>query len=264
MFLKRYIFVILLSAVGAILTAACGSEANEFRGTIVAPQQQTTSPTTSQQGIPTTSPTQPTAPEAPARPQAATPTPRPATPTTQPATATATPPTATPRLATPTPPPATSEPAAPTTDPTAYLGEERQVGSLGNVWTLSDIRVGTHPGKIRVVWEMAESRNAAPLTKIVEVDNSETPFPQRGSLLDPSWGKARIDIMMSDCYAYGIPLNEELPIALPEGLLVTKVGLHPTFDDALLGFSIGLSRPAPYEVYTLAEPVRIVVDVIAH
>jgi len=138
----------------------------------------------------------------------------------------------------------------------------QEVGSLGSTWTLSDLRVGIHPQRVRVVWEMAEARDTAPLTEITEVDNTRTAFPRRGALLDPSWGAARIDIMIHDCYAYGVPLSDMLPIEVPGSSIVTKVGVHPTFDDALLGFSIGLSKPAPYEVFTLTDPVRIVIDVI--
>lgn len=110
---------------------------------------------------------------------------------------------------------------------------------------------------------MSEVRDEAPYTEIVEVDNSKSPFPRRGVVIDPSWGAARIDIMISDCYAYDFPLNEELPVMMPpEGTVATKMGLHPTFDDAVLGFSVGLKEPAPYEVFTLTDPVRIVVDVL--
>jgi len=109
---------------------------------------------------------------------------------------------------------------------------------------------------------MAEARDEAPYTEIVQVDNRKTPFPRGGALFDPSWGEARIDIMISDCSAMGMPLNEVMPITLPEGTVVTKIGLHPTFDDAILGFSIGLKRPVAYQVFTLTDPVRIVVDVI--
>jgi hypothetical protein len=43
--------------------------------------------------------------------------------------------------------------------------------------------------------------------------------------------------------------------------VVTRVGRFPTESDAHVGFSIGLTSPAPYEVYVLTEPVRIVIDV---
>jgi len=77
-----------------------------------------------------------------------------------------------------------------------------------------------------------------------------------------SWGEARIDITISDLYAYDYPLNEKLPIVLPDNPLVTKIGLYPTYDDAMLGFSMGLKLAAPYEVSTSESPARIVVEVL--
>lgn len=249
---KRPIMTTLIAVIGMTLVAACGSTADEFHGTVVVPLETVAAFTPAPELFATL-----TARPATPTPRPATPTPRPATPTPRPAT-----PIATPRPATPTSQPPTPEGAVPTVDPKAHLDVPQQVGNLGEIWTLSDIRVGIHPRKVRVVWEMAENRKTAPLTEIVEVDNTKTAFPRRGGLLDSSWGAARIDVMMSDCYAYGMPLNDTLPITLPGSSLVTKIGLHPTFDDALLGFSIGLSQPAAYETYTLTDPVRIVVDVI--
>lgn len=171
------------------------------------------------------------------------------------------PPTATQRPDTPTPPPSTPAGSMSTLDASVYFNEARSVGELGDTWSLSDLRIGIHPEIVRLVWEMQDDRDTAPLTRVVEVDNTQSPFPSRGSLYDPSWGAARIDIMLSDVYAYDVPLGDQLPTSLPDSSVVTKIGLHPTFDDALLGFSIGLARPAPYEVFSLTDPVRIVVDV---
>ncbi|MFQ5855349.1 MAG: hypothetical protein ACE5LU_06890 [Anaerolineae bacterium] len=258
---KRHVLAILITAMGATVVAACSGSSNEFRGTVVAPIETISALTPSLELI-TTLPAQPATAEALAQPRPPTPTPRPATPMPRPATPTPRPPTPTVQPPTLTPQPATPEGAVPTVDPKAYLDLPQQIGELGDAWTLSDIRVGTHPRMVRIVWEMAEDRKTVPLTEIVEVDNTKTAFPRRGSLLDPSWGAARIDVMISDCYAYGMPLNDLLPITLPGNSIVTKVGLHPTFDDALLGFSIGLSQPAGYEIYALTDPVRIVIDVI--
>lgn len=265
---RRYAIIILIGATIMALTTACGGDPEAFRGTVVAPLE-TIAALTPGTGTFATLTAVPAAPRVGAEARPATPTPRPptatlrpATPTPRSTTPTPRPPTATVRPATPTPPPATPEGAIPTVGPEAYLDVTQQVGGLGDVWTLSDIRVGLHPERVRIVWEMAERRNTAPLTEIVEVDNTKTAFPRRGSLLDPSWGAARIDVMMTDCYAYTLPLNQMLPMTVPGSSLVTKVGVHPTFDDAILGFSIGLSKPAAYEVFTLTDPVRIVIDVI--
>lgn len=267
---KRHILTILTAIIAVIVVATCGGDPNAFRGTVVAPLE-TISAITPGPEVYATLTAKAVVTRSLAQAQRATPTPRPPTPTPRPPTATPRPdtptprpPTATPRPASPTPtsPPATPESSAPTVPADAYLNVPQKVGSSGDTWILADIRVGMHPQKVRVVWEMAEKRDHAPLTEIEEVDNTKAAFPRRGGLLDPSWGAARIDVMISDCYAYGVPLNDRLPITVPDTPLITKIGLHPTFDDALLGFSIGLAEPAPYEIYTLTDPVRIVVDVI--
>jgi hypothetical protein len=135
----------------------------------------------------------------------------------------------------------------------------RQGGSLGKIWNLADVRYHLHPDRLRVVWEMAEPGDHTPLFRVVEVDNAADPFPLGH---DPSWGAARIDLVMSDVYAYDLPLSQRLPFIPPDNPVVTRIGLYPTFSDAHLGFSIGLKKPSPYEVYELTNPVRIVIDVL--
>ncbi len=160
---------------------------------------------------------------------------------------------------TPTPSP---QPVAPSPTPVhsaAYLGVVREGGVLGELWNLADVRYGAHADRFRVVWEMAEPRDHVPRYRVVEVDNAASPLPTGH---DPAWGAARIDVVISDLYAYGFPLGERLPIVPPKNPVVTRIGLYPTFDDALLGFSIGLKLPAAYEVYELTNPVRIVIDVL--
>jgi hypothetical protein len=138
------------------------------------------------------------------------------------------------------------------------MGEKKHGGNLGDVWTLSDVRVGVHTEQFRVVIEMQEGRNSAPYFEAVQVDNAKAPFPTGH---DPSWGAARIDIVISDLYLYDFPVNERLPVVAPDNPVVTRVGRLPTESDAHIGFSVGLTSPAPYEVYYLTQPVRIIIDV---
>ena len=196
-----------------------------------------------QQALPTYTPypTYTPAPPAPTYTPYPTPTPQPATPTSTP---------------TPQPPAPTSSPLP---ESSAYLGVEWQGGKLGEVWNLADVRYHLHPDRLRVVWEMAEPGDHVPLFEVVEVDNAADPFPLGH---DPSWGAARIDLVMSDVYAYDFPLSQRLPIIPPDNPQVTRIGLYPTFSDAHLGFSIGLKKPSAYEVYELKDPVRIVIDVL--
>jgi hypothetical protein len=167
-------------------------------------------------------------------------------------TATAVPPTSTPPPLTPVSTPAI-QPPVPTPFPT-YVS-----GTLGSVWNLADIRYGIHADRLRVVLEMVDNRNTFPFHEIKEVDNASVPFPTGH---DPSWGKARIDLVISDLYAYNAPILAQLPLIPPENPVVTRIGQYPTFDDALLGFSIGLKTPAVFKIYELTNPVRIVIDVL--
>jgi hypothetical protein len=176
-------------------------------------------------------------------------------------------------LATPGPT-VTASPARPTVaptstplpDPASYLDVEREGGELGGVWNLADLRYGLHSDRVQIVWEMTERRDHTPFYQVIEVDNAASPFPTGH---DPSWGEARIDLIVSDLYARDpstssgqrSPILEQLPLTLPDDPLVTRIGSYATFSDAHLGFSIGLGEPAAYAVYELTDPVRIVIAV---
>lgn len=139
------------------------------------------------------------------------------------------------------------------------VGESQEGGALGSIWSLANVRYGVHEDRLRVVLEMAEPGSNVPKYRVVEVDNAATPFPTGH---DPEWGAARLDVVISDLYARDYPLSERLPMTLEDDPVVTQIGQYPTFDDALLGFSIGLSSPATFEVHELTDPVRIVIDVL--
>jgi len=160
---------------------------------------------------------------------------------------------------TPTAKPGPSTGTTPQVPPSSYLGIVRKGGKLGKVWNLADVRYGLHSDRLRVVWEMAEPGDHVPLFEVVEVDNALDPLPTG---YDPSWGTARIDLVVSDLYAYDFPLDRRLPLILPDNPRVTRIGPYPTFSDAHLGFSIGLKAPSAYKAYELTNPVRIVIDVL--
>lgn len=101
---------------------------------------------------------------------------------------------------------------------------------------------------MRVVWEMQEAGDHVPYYEITPVDSGE-PSP-------------RIDVVISDLYAYDYPLGEVLPIELPDNPLATRVDRLTTADDARLGFSIVLTAPHSFRVYELTDPVRLVVEVV--
>jgi hypothetical protein len=148
---------------------------------------------------------------------------------------------------------------SPTLEPSAYLDVVQEGGRLGRMWNLADVRYAIHEDRIRVVVEMVESGDHVPRFEVVEVDNEESPFP---SGHDPSWGAARIDLLISDLYAYDSPAYEALPFEPQDHPRLTRIGRFPTYADSILGFSIGLKAVSAYEVHELTDPVRIVIDVL--
>jgi hypothetical protein len=154
----------------------------------------------------------------------------------------------------PYPPPV----AATDTPPPLFMGWFTKGGELGKVWNLADVRYNVDPDHVRVVVEMVETRDHVPYYEASNVDNWAEPFPTG---YDDSWGAARIDLVVSDLYARESPAFDALPLVPPENPLVTRIGHFPTFDDASLGFSIGLKREFRCEVHQLTDPVRIAIDV---
>ena len=130
---------------------------------------------------------------------------------------------------------------------------------MGEIWNLAEIRHADHADRFRLVLEMEEVRTTVPFYVAELTDEETDPFPLER---DPVWGTVRIDIVVSDLYAWDIPLGDQLPAEVEDSPLINAITLFPTFDDALLGFSIWLESPAFFEVYELAEPVRLVVDVV--
>ena len=147
----------------------------------------------------------------------------------------------------------------PTRRPTPELGVALQGGELGQVWNLSDLRYDAGSEGLRFVLEMVEDRNHVPFYRVVEVDSATTPFPGDDSEL---WGLARIDLLVSDLYGYTSTVLEKLPFELEDHPLVTRIGLYPTFEDSILGFSLGLTSTCAFQVTELTDPVRIVIDVL--
>ncbi len=151
-------------------------------------------------------------------------------------------------------------PEAPTSPPPARPGEQRiEGGTLGTIWSLAGLRHGEHADRFRVVLELEEPGTTVPRYTAELANESTQPFP---GVRDPDWGTVRIDLVVSDLYAYDYPLGERLPISVADNPVVNAITRFPIFDDALLGFSIWLDAPARFEVHELTEPVRLVVDVI--
>lgn len=142
--------------------------------------------------------------------------------------------------------------------PSGVLNVPQVGGELGQIWNLADLRYGLHADHLRLVLEMRESGETTPKYRVVEVSNAQAPFPGDEGV---DWGQARIDVIVSDLYARDYPIAQTLPVEFTDNPVIVRIGQYPTADDALLGLSIGLREPVEYDVYQLADPVRIVVDV---
>lgn len=157
-------------------------------------------------------------------------------------------------------PPSPSPSESPLQTPEAGLPEGHvEGGTLGSIWNLSALRWAEHADRFRFVLEMAEPGTTVPFYTATLTHEEAQPFP---GTRDPAWGTVRIDLIVSDLYAYDYPLGDRLPIEVEDSQLVTAVSQLPVYDDALLGFSIWLESPAGFAVHELTDPVRLAFDVL--
>jgi hypothetical protein len=73
-------------------------------------------------------------------------------------------------------------------------------------------------------------------------------------------GTAWLEVKLSDVIAMEAPEALE-PKASPGGPVVTGVAQLDLRDDAMIGFAVGLARPARFEAAVLDDPARLVLDV---
>ncbi|QBJ97834.1 hypothetical protein ERC79_19220 [Rhodococcus sp. ABRD24] len=141
-------------------------------------------------------------------------------------------------------------------------GEAAQTASASpeSALTVTDIRIGSHDGFDRVVYELGGSGTPGWRTRIV------TTAAQQGSgkpiEVD---GEAILEVLI-DGSAYpfesGVePYRGQNPLAAAPGGVVLQVADAGVFEGVTQTF-VGLSRAdAQYRVYTLDNPTRVVVDV---
>lgn len=145
-----------------------------------------------------------------------------------------------------------------TEEPSPTSEQRVEGGTLGSIWNLAALRCAEHADRFRLVLEMEEARATVPFYTATLTDEQTHPFP---GTRDPAWGSVRIDLVVSDLYAYDYPLGDHLPILVEDNPVVTAVSQPLLYDDALLGFSIWLESPVDFEVHELTGPVRLVIDV---
>jgi len=159
---------------------------------------------------------------------------------------------------------ASSQPSTPAATPAlrtaAAPGVTFEGGRTGALWELAGFRHELLADRVRLIWEMEGGTASVPRYALRAVDNGAEPHPVAPG---PLWGQVRVDLIFFDLYAREFPLREHFPVeAFDATSPVVRVGLYPTFDDAALGFSVGLRRRAPLEVYEVENPPRLVVDVL--
>ena len=142
----------------------------------------------------------------------------------------------------------------------AAPGVVHEGGQLGAIWELTDFRHEAYADRVRLIWQMAGGAEGPPFYRLAIVDNKASPHPTASN--EP-WGTVRVDLIFFDVYARSFPLREQFPLTdLSEALPVVRVDQYPTFDDASLGFSVGLRQRLPIEVYEFTTPARLVIDIL--
>lgn len=144
----------------------------------------------------------------------------------------------------------------------APTAQDAQTGTASEdaALTISDMRIGTHDGFDRVVFEFGGTGTPGWRSEIVSTANQQG----SGNPLAVS-GQAILQVMITGAsmpYATGVEeYSGPNPLEAAPGGIVTEVrdaGIFEGTNQTL----IGLSRPdADYRVYTLDNPTRLVVDV---
>ncbi|KAA9373706.1 hypothetical protein F5972_34590 [Microbispora cellulosiformans] len=127
------------------------------------------------------------------------------------------------------------------------------------VATLVGVRASHHPGLDRVVFEfrgpLPARRSAGYVSRLI-ADGSGDTIPVAGDAILGLRFERAVGHDGSGASTHG-PARETF--ALPEVIQVVRAGDF----EAVLTFGIGLARKAPYRVYTLTRPSRVVVDIKA-
>jgi len=128
---------------------------------------------------------------------------------------------------------------------------------------LVDVRVGSHPGFTRVVWEMDGSLG----TPMYQIGYSNPPFENIGGFTVPLVGATFIHVMFFPGMRYDItdPVDIIQTYLGPETIpvnagSVTEVVFLEDFE-ANMEWIIGLTAQKPFHVFTLENPTRLVIDI---
>ena len=165
--------------------------------------------------------------------------------------------TASPSLSQPTPTPSGSSSSAAPSPTAGCASSATLAGTATTPVTISDVRVGTHPGYDRIVFDIADSG----LRPDVQVVPAEPPFTMdaSGQAVFVS-GTTYLRITLHD--AAGPNLTEAAYDQRPGYPILTELRNTGDFEGVQTWIA-GLTGPACVQVSTLSSPNRVVVDLLA-
>ena len=125
--------------------------------------------------------------------------------------------------------------------------------------TVSDIRVGRQDGFDRVVFEVRGTGTPGWDVRYVDVASSQG----SGEEVDVA-GDAVLQVSLTGAgYPYDTGVEEfssSGPVSAADAVVVTEVVFDATFEGTTTAF-VGTTRQAPFRVYLLQDPARVVVEV---
>jgi len=170
--------------------------------------------------------------------------------------------------------PSTTLSPAPSLPPSKNLEgfdlEDKKGGILGGQHYLTEIKFGQHEGYERVTISFTASSETSeiPFYQTHLYNNEAKPFYDlKGNDISKNLGTERIEVWLSDTRDYS--LEAEVPrktyqgeeLITPSGQVVSKILLFHPADDNSLVILVGLLKKSPYKVFTLKNPLRLVIDV---
>lgn len=160
---------------------------------------------------------------------------------------------------------APASPAAPTSEPTpaepvfpaSTVVDEQE--AVGGPLSVTAVRAARQDGYDRVVFELDGREPGEPGWRVMYVDD-----PRRDGSGDPVDvdGEATLVVLIQGAgYPFDTGAEEAESVNVPGDLeVVADVELGAVFEGVYEAF-IGVSREAPFRVFRLADPARVVVDV---
>ncbi len=160
----------------------------------------------------------------------------------------------------PSSPPSVASSAAPAATPAFRASTSPDTGTAsGSPLTVTAVRAARQAGYDRVVFELEGKAAGAPGWRVEYVD---APTADGSGEAVQVAGKAFLRVVVTGVgYPFDTGQTEASRDLTPKDTsLVREVDLQATFEGQFTAF-VGLTRKAPFRVFRLASPARVVVDV---